>query len=78
MRNNEGIIHLILLAIIIIIILSYLGISIKSVIEGKTFKDNFDYVWEKVKYAWDNYLGGPIKYLWDIFINILHKLKSNG
>ncbi len=78
MRGNKGLIHLILLIIIVVIILSYLGINIKSVIERETFKENFDYVWDKVKYVWNNYLERPVEYLWDVFINILEKLKNSG
>lgn len=78
MKNNGGLIHIILLILVIIIILSYLGISIKSIIEGKTFKENFDYVWDKVAYIWNNYMERPVKYLWNVFIDILSKLKNNG
>jgi hypothetical protein len=70
-NNNRGLIHLILLIIIVIIILSYLGINIKSVIERETFKENFDYVWDKVKYVWNNYLERTVEYL-------LEKLKNSG
>lgn len=72
MPNQAGLIKFIILLIIAISILSALGISVRSIVQGKTMQDNFRYVWEKIGYTWDKYLARPAKYLWnDVFIDLL-------
>lgn len=72
MPNQAGLIKFIILIIITIIILSALGVSIRSIVEGETLQGNFKYVWEKIDYTWNKYLARPAKYLWnDIFIDLL-------
>ena len=62
----------IIIIIIIIAVLSYFGISIRSVFESNLFKNNFNYIWGGVKYVWETYLVGPASYLWnDIFIDLI-------
>jgi hypothetical protein len=65
-------IRIILLIIVIIAVASYFNFSIRSFIEGESFQGNFGYVWNWTKYAWTNYLEGPMGYLWnDVFIELL-------
>ncbi len=72
MPNQAGLIKFIILLIIAISILSALGVSIRSIVQGETLQDNFKYVWAKIDYTWDKYLARPAKYLWnDIFIGLL-------
>jgi hypothetical protein len=62
----------IILIIILIAVLSYFGINIKSIVESDIFKENFGYVWNWCKYVWETYLAGPAKYLWnDVFVDLL-------
>ncbi|MBI4692222.1 MAG: hypothetical protein HY773_02145 [Candidatus Terrybacteria bacterium] len=72
MANQSGFIKFIILIIILLIVLSYFGINIRSLFESDLFKNNFNYVWGGVKYVWETYLLGPVKYLWNnIFIDLL-------
>lgn len=62
----------IILAIILIAILSFFGFNIKSFIERDIVQNNFSYVWNAIKYGWDNFLARPADYLWnDVFVNLL-------
>jgi hypothetical protein len=68
---NTGLIRLIFLIVVGIIILGAFGINIRAVLMKETVKDNLLFVWELVRDAWDRYLAGPARYLWDIFYNLL-------
>ncbi|KND47394.1 MAG: hypothetical protein AB199_03120 [Parcubacteria bacterium C7867-004] len=47
----------IILVIIVIIVFSYFGISLRSVVESPTGQDNFSFVWMYVKDGWDIIVG---------------------
>ena len=73
MQTNRGIsiLGIILLGIILILALSYFGISIRSVVESDEAQDNIEYVGGGTKSIWEKYLKEPATYLWnDIFIDI--------
>ncbi len=71
-NKQNGFIKLIILIIIAIIVLSYFGFDLRSIIESPGTQDNLHYVWGGVITVWDNYLAGPAYYLWnDVFINLL-------
>lgn len=62
----------IILAIILLAILSFLGFNIRSFIESDIVQNNFGYVWNAVKYGWDNFLARPAEYLWnDVFVDLI-------
>jgi|SRR5581483_5185061 len=61
----------IILALIVIIVLSYFGYDLKAIIEAPTTQNNLHYAWGGVSYVWD-YIKGPVTYLWNqVFIGIL-------
>jgi len=66
--NNQerGLIQLIVIVILAIIILSLLGISVKSLIDklpaNNTLGDNFSYVWNSIKEFFNEYIA-------DSFVN---------
>lgn len=77
----------IILLIIAIAVLSYFGVSVRSVVESDAFQENFSYVWDSGKYLWDNHLAGPARYLWynifmeliwDSFIENMERIKEGG
>ncbi len=73
-KNKKGgvsILGLFILGIIVILILSYFNISVRSVVESPTGKDNISYVTDGTKTVWDKYLKDPASYLWnDVWIKI--------
>ncbi len=55
----------IVILIILILVLSYFGISIQSVVNSPAGQSNFSYVWNGATYVWNTYLSGPANYLWN-------------
>lgn len=51
-KYNSGIIGMIVLIIIALIILGYLGINIKSIINSPVVQQNLQYAWGLVVYAY--------------------------
>lgn len=64
-KNNRGLIRTVILVIFLILVLSYLGINIRSIISSDTFRDNWSYVSDLAVRIWKNYLSGPLSYLWN-------------
>ncbi len=80
-KGNRGIsiIGILLLCVVIILVLSYFQISIKSVVESPTAQENIGYVRGGTVNIWDKYLRVPATYLWnDVFINIFWKSFINN
>jgi len=74
-NKNSGFIKLILLIIVVILILSYFGISLRNVANSKVGKDNFDFLkevgqktWSFCLSVWDTYLAEKAMYIWDEII----------
>jgi len=65
-------IKLIIFIIAVVIVLSYFNVSLRAIVSGNAFQDNFSFVWNSVKSGWNKYLAGPADYLWnDIFIDLI-------
>ena len=69
MKNNRGLIKLLILLLIALIVLGYYGISVRSAVENPTTQDNIGYVSTGAVSVWDKYLKGPATYLSGIFVN---------
>jgi len=72
-KNQKGIslIGILILGFILILVLSYFKISIKSVVESPEAQENIQYVSGTSKNLWDEYLKEPVTYLWeDVFKDI--------
>jgi hypothetical protein len=64
----------VILGLVVIIILSYFGYDLKAIIEAPATQNNLSYAWGGVNYVWNNWLKGPITYVYkNIFIGILWK-----
>ncbi|MFA6095251.1 MAG: hypothetical protein WC767_00170 [Candidatus Paceibacterota bacterium] len=62
----------IVLAIILIIVLSFFGYDIQGIVESPLAQKNLGYAKDGVMFVWDNYLSQPITYFWNnIFIGLL-------
>ncbi len=80
-KNKKGIsiIGILLLGFVLILVLSYFKISVKSVVESPTGQENINYVGGGSRSVWDDYLKQPSAYLWnDIFVNIFWKSFVNN
>lgn len=79
--KNKGIsiIGILLLGFILILVLSYFKISIRSVVESPEGQDNIEYVGGGTRNLWNDYLKKPATYLWnDIFVDIFWKSFVNN
>ena len=70
-KNGISIIGFLILAFIVILVLSYFKISIKSVVEDEYTQENLEYVGGGTRNLWNDYFKEPANYLWnEIFLNI--------
>ncbi|HAS80581.1 MAG: hypothetical protein UR25_C0002G0091 [Candidatus Nomurabacteria bacterium GW2011_GWE1_32_28] len=72
-KSEKGIslIGILLLGFILILVLSYFKISVRSVIEDPLAQDNISYIGGNTRNLWDDYFKKPAFYLWnDVFIDI--------
>lgn len=73
-KKGISILGVLVFGVIIILVLSYFNISIKSVVESPTGQENVNYVGGGAKSLWTTYLAKPASYLWnDVWINIFWK-----
>ena len=71
LERGISIIGILFLGFILILVLSYFKISVRSVVESPEAQDNINYVGGGTRNLWNDYLKEPASYLWnDIFINI--------
>lgn len=78
-QKGISLIGILVLAFILILVLSYFGISVKSVVESPTGQENISYVGGGTRNLWNDYLKAPASYLWnDIFVNIFWKSFVNN
>ncbi len=63
-------VRFIILLIILVLALSYFGISIRNIVESPTGQDNFTFVWAHIKEGWELlvvWVAGIIQSLKNIF-----------
>lgn len=78
-KKGISIIGVLLLGFILILVLSYFKISVRSVVESPETQDNIEYIGGGTRNLWNDYLREPASYLWnDIFINIFWKSFINN
>ena len=70
-RAGISILGLLVLGFIAILVLSYFGVNIKSVVNSPTGQENLNYVGGGAETVWTKYFAGPAEYLWkDVWVNI--------
>lgn len=52
MRETFNLIRLILILAVLVLALSFFGISIRSIVQSPAGKDNFTFIWELLKTGW--------------------------
>jgi|GEM_PF-2233713 len=65
-RYSRGIIQLGIIIILSVVILSLLGVSLSSLVNNKTIKENFVFLWEGIVWVWQNYAAAWFWKLWDL------------
>lgn len=68
-KTNRGLIKTVVLVIAGLILLAYLGLNLRSIVESQTFIDNWEFIKNLIVTIWSDYLKGPIFYIFNnIFI----------
>ncbi len=71
-NDNRGLISWLVIILIAVIVLSFFGFDLKSIIESDLTQNNLGYLWGLGVMVWNDYLSQPILYFWhNIFINLL-------
>jgi len=71
-NDNRGLIKWVVIILIAVIVLSFFGFDLRSIIESDLTKNNIGYLWGLGVMVWNDYLSQPILYFWhNIFINLL-------
>ncbi len=73
-KNQKGIsiIGVLFFGVLLVLVLSYSGISIKSIVESPEGQENINYITGGVRNLWYEYLKEPAEYIWnDIIIGIV-------
>lgn len=71
---QSGLVRTVIIVIVAILILSYFGINLRSIVESPVAKENFSYVMTGITFVWQNYLSKPLTYFWNnIFIDLIWK-----
>jgi len=55
MNQERGIVQLAIIIVLSVIILSLLGVSISSLLNNKTLRENFGTLWKGIRWFWDAY-----------------------
>ena len=70
-KTGISILGFLVLTAIVILVLSYFNISIKTIVESPAGQENIEYVKGGSKSLWDEYLEEPASYLWnDIWVKL--------
>ncbi len=70
-KRGISILGVLLLGIILLLVLSYFDISIRSIVEGPSGKDNFSYAGGVGRNLWNEYFKEPLEYFWkEIWLEI--------
>jgi len=69
--TNRGFINMIILLIIVLLVLSYFGYNLRSIINSPNTQDNFSYVGGSIVDIWNNYLKVPATYAYNLFIDLI-------
>ncbi len=71
-NTNRGFIKWVIIIVVALLVLSYYGFSLRTLVDSPTTQDNFQYVATSSVSVWDKYLKQPATYLWkDVFINLI-------
>ncbi|OGF61748.1 hypothetical protein A2926_02790 [Candidatus Giovannonibacteria bacterium RIFCSPLOWO2_01_FULL_44_40] len=84
--QNKGFVQIVIIAALLVIILSLLGVSLSSLFSNPLLKENFGFLGKWLAKLWNHYLSVPFQYLrniwvdliWDPFVNMLTGLKGGS
>lgn len=65
--QKQGFIQIIIIAVLLVIILSLLGVSLSALFSNPILRDNFGFLGRWMAVLWDNYLSLPFEYIKDVW-----------
>ena len=70
MKNKKknflgGFTGILFIAIVSILLFSYLGFDLKKIFSSDAVKSNFGFAWEMVVYVWEHFLSKPFVFIWN-------------
>ena len=68
---ERGFIQIIIILLLFVVVLSLLGVSLRSMTGNPLVRTNFGYVWETGQWLWDSYLSYPARFLWKVFVDLI-------
>ena len=82
-KGAISILGILLLAVVLILVLSYFNISLRAIVESPSAQNNFGYVGSSSRSLWNDYLAKPVhdvlnssivKNLWNSFIDNMQRI----
>lgn len=64
MEHNKGIIQLIIIIVLSVIIISLLGVSLRTLLTDETLTENFIFLWDFIKHTWEIYVWPYLQIVW--------------
>lgn len=68
MRQKQGFVQLIIILVLIVIIMSLLGVSLRAVFSNSTLQENFGFIGQWLDWLWNNYLSRPFRSIYETLI----------
>jgi hypothetical protein len=69
---SQGLVRTVILIVVAIIVLSFFGFNLRSIVESDLTQDNLGYAKELVVRVWEGYLSKPVLYFWNnIFVGLI-------
>lgn len=69
-KQKQGFIQIIIIAVLLVIILSLLGVSLNSLFSNLVLRDNFGFLGTWLANIWNNYFSSIFNYFWGLWINL--------
>ncbi len=61
---SKGLVKQVILVTAGLILLAYLGLNLREIVESKTFTDNWHFIVDTMTNLWSNYLKVPVIYIY--------------
>jgi len=69
---SRGLVKTVIMIVVALLILSYFGLNIRTIVNSPAGQENFSYAQELMVKVWDGFLKKPVMYLWkDIFLDLI-------
>ena len=67
-RHNQGLIRMLIILFVVLLLLAYFGLNLRSIVGSQTFQDNWNFLTTTAVHIWNNVLKGPLTFIWDFIL----------